>query len=933
MKKLKLSSPDAEADRLVMGQPLVFVDSDGQSSTKERFNTRKLGNLPYHLMQSNQKELLLQSCLLNFDWMRAKIRAFSLQDALDDYRYLESNYLCNKIVHSLNLARSTLSKNPSSLGSEILARLLYLNNRKNTTNSGLFKQMLSQTIHGAAKENVLIPRQQIFAEMDERIMYTLEYPNLPKNWKIVCLSPDGYAMYAVAHPNEMPIWDLKTGELEKVLKLWPTTDPKLNVCQLSEDASGQKRYCLLASCYQSKENPVTVVDLVTGEIIHSVKLENHYPSLAFTESVQMELISDSVLMNIVRKECCMYDCETGKAIFTFPEKADIMHVPPSKKNIIFFVGSTKSAHVYTTHNRQLVSSCSIQDTPVKVLSTFDTTLMLTKKSNQLELWDFEASTPPNMITSLSFEKYTSEIKDIDLSHDKQFLAAVHKDGVVFWNVHRNKFVQNCLVPSYCKPDNLNYKAIQLKAAIAQGNEQVMCAYEDYIITWCTTSKQMPCVMNITSTTCRALDIITSANSDNNIAVSVTARSLSFRILNIDRIVKTKQDIWTPMMKMESGCRYIDTAETNNTLVARSCDPREVWIVDALTGTKLQSEFQQYEVLRPLTSADGRYAILMRIGGPHVPCLNIYASATGKHITSIPVYSTGLRTYSLSQDGNYVVTHSEETTHEKVEIVIWEIASNAPKKISLDTKIGGISYIEFVYQDRYIAALQQYPQLNEGKDCKLRIYDVSNGKEIHHSGGYVRDGMYTINTKSFLYMIKAGNTDADNKLCHFDLDNFRIVKEHPICPIGYLSLSECGTYGMDTALKVYDLKQGKLLQSFSDGHKTQIRQHRQTYPCITFDGHYVAWLNIIEEYVNVGDVRSGSLIGRIFTHSTPLSLRVTKDNIICVGTDDGYIMMYSIVDSPESVAEMCESLLKTSTRTNKTKRAKNYNAQSKTCVML
>ena len=77
-----LKSKDSEADRQIPAMPLVFITKDGKSS---RYNLRKFGELPYHLIRCKHFEDLFVNVLFNYQWLYAKLSACPLQAVLSDF--------------------------------------------------------------------------------------------------------------------------------------------------------------------------------------------------------------------------------------------------------------------------------------------------------------------------------------------------------------------------------------------------------------------------------------------------------------------------------------------------------------------------------------------------------------------------------------------------------------------------------------------------------------------------------------------------------------------------------------------------------------------------------------------------------------------------------------------------------------------------------
>lgn len=63
-------------------QPLVFYSKDGKVS---RYNLRKFGELPYHMVRSHRFKDLYENVLFNYEWLHAKLSSCPLQAVLADY--------------------------------------------------------------------------------------------------------------------------------------------------------------------------------------------------------------------------------------------------------------------------------------------------------------------------------------------------------------------------------------------------------------------------------------------------------------------------------------------------------------------------------------------------------------------------------------------------------------------------------------------------------------------------------------------------------------------------------------------------------------------------------------------------------------------------------------------------------------------------------
>nr|XP_002734441.2 PREDICTED: uncharacterized protein LOC100378314 [Saccoglossus kowalevskii] len=108
-----------EKDRLVAAQPLVFDE--------HTYNIRKMNELPFHLIRSNQQDKLETQVLCNFTWLLTKMTATSVRRVIDDFKFARSIYPGNEKINTvaelLQLAHHALEKNPDQLASQIVGRI------------------------------------------------------------------------------------------------------------------------------------------------------------------------------------------------------------------------------------------------------------------------------------------------------------------------------------------------------------------------------------------------------------------------------------------------------------------------------------------------------------------------------------------------------------------------------------------------------------------------------------------------------------------------------------------------------------------------------------------------------------------------------------------------------------------------------------------
>lgn len=112
--------------RYVSSQKLAYqMDTGSNASTI--YNKRALNELPYHLINSNQFDMLKSECLCNYEWLLAKLSGCGIRNIFDDF-YLAISIEpkdkdLNLLLETFQLSRAVLEKDPNQLGSQLAGRL------------------------------------------------------------------------------------------------------------------------------------------------------------------------------------------------------------------------------------------------------------------------------------------------------------------------------------------------------------------------------------------------------------------------------------------------------------------------------------------------------------------------------------------------------------------------------------------------------------------------------------------------------------------------------------------------------------------------------------------------------------------------------------------------------------------------------------------
>ena len=188
-------------DRHVSRQPLKFSD--------DVFNYRKLTELPYHLLMSDDFERLKQSALCNYEFLLVKLKATSVHDVMDDFveaLAVKPDEPDVKLVfETLQLSMEGLNVSADQLSSQLIGRL-----SSSRSPSPFIARLLRQAHHPS--NPALIPNIRCLTRPGGRLVHSL--PGLHGS---LVLSQDGSKAMNGSHDQLITLWDVKSAKVEKTL--------------------------------------------------------------------------------------------------------------------------------------------------------------------------------------------------------------------------------------------------------------------------------------------------------------------------------------------------------------------------------------------------------------------------------------------------------------------------------------------------------------------------------------------------------------------------------------------------------------------------------------------------------------------------------------------------------------------------------------------
>ncbi|XP_033746900.1 NACHT and WD repeat domain-containing protein 2-like [Pecten maximus] len=230
MTKRKIVNAESEACRLLPKQPYLF----GTSIVDERYNLRKMTQLPYSLMMSERYDDLREKALCNFDHLYYRIKSSSLQQLLTDIDMFEDRQTA-LVGDALRMSGSALEMDLNTLGVELTGRLIpHIKTYPN------IKQLIRQCDLAEQKFCPLVPKCQIYSAPGGPLQYECDVGGnvyCPVDIDVFS-SEDGILLTAKPYySSRVRVWELSRGDprpdmMMPVGEIHPTRNGKyLNVFQ------------------------------------------------------------------------------------------------------------------------------------------------------------------------------------------------------------------------------------------------------------------------------------------------------------------------------------------------------------------------------------------------------------------------------------------------------------------------------------------------------------------------------------------------------------------------------------------------------------------------------------------------------------------------------------------------------------------------------
>ena len=896
MKKIGVSSPDGEADRKIAGQPLLFQVDHGNKTV--RYNKRKLSRLPYHLYSANRQEELRSQCLFNYEWLKVKLQATSLQEMLLDFALFGEKK--NVLVKVIKACQSTLKKFPETLALEISGRLLALLQSRAENHE---QTLLEQCLEASSTTCKVVPYQPCYTIPSEAQLYQIEHPHIQSNTIMFDLSEDSNHLAVLSGKNEVLIYDVRSGELDMTVQL-PTEEQNYNVLIKPPN----KDTIIAGGTNQMKSNTIVLLDINTGIVENNLRLNKLYPKIGFTDEYTFELTEKYIIAHVKKQAADVFDRQTGEIVHEFEGQPDQMTLFSSDRFLLLHPKQTNIYMIYSMNGFQFVQQITCDGTPDFLYLGYqsDAACIVMKGVPTVQIVNLINDNNLGTITGdISLASVTATvIQSAKFYGDICLISTV--EALYLWDLKTRKLKHTLGIPDELVPD---YRVTGITAYMTSDRSTVIAAYTVHFILWNVSSGKM--IHSIEASRGLVSKAIVSSRGD--VIINTTRRANSITAWDVNTI-KVKSRNFEPL-SMTDSARYLNVNRSGTTAVVRSSRSNEFAVIDVLLGVKRLMISKDYEAMNPLVTEDGKYAVLREYNSEN--CLKTWDLMNGNLVSSLPVSSLSLKGYVLgTRPENMAVLIENESTAEQC-LRLCHVPS-MKTNVEIPLPKYNIMQVIFVQDDQYcLMGIEE--QLHPGVKIYAKAFSVKTGDLIQSFDGFHPKNIQMITPQHDCFIGQRKHVD-ENKKESWELAVVTIATGDSVVtchdpPLSNLYFGAVGRYGISHERAVYDIKKGiRCFQFDKTGDYPDKFPSFRTAPKLTADERFALWVSLSQNLLLIGDVSSGSLISVCPVHSIPMNVEVTPERIILIGCEDGRIMMLQLlVDERDDIMATFKTIFTRSKR--------------------
>ncbi|KAJ8982590.1 hypothetical protein NQ317_005062 [Molorchus minor] len=464
--RFNLTDREGIADRKVPVQPLFFHSKEG---TVSRYNLRKFGELPFHLVRSRRFTDLYENVLFNYEWLHAKLSSCPLQAVLADYEDAclhiddkESKRELQLVADALRLGGAVLGQYPNMLAPQLVGRLL-----PEVGNNPNIKMLLNDCDLKGPKQCSLLPLYHCLHTPGGPLKYSLEGHQFAVF--SICLTSD--YRYVVSISNRFITWDLSTSDLTRDVN--PNIEGIMQHLVLSPDNKWAAAY--------TNNNQTVLLNMLSSEF---VTIDN---PLGDSKPITGTYLLNYNLFIYGDDEWVMFDMRGNlEERYTAPldrNEWPILHMEfdsTEEYRVIFWKGNIDDDRMllYVTTKNGVFENFE-----------YHSAMVLTKDKNAL----YTCTTPECYAVSKyikngdtnKWEKVcdlprsenddTEMLLQLKLDKEDRFLFGTTSNGFVIWDLNEEKIVDNAISLT------LPYSTRNITTKMLQSNSVMLSSHRNFAI--------------------------------------------------------------------------------------------------------------------------------------------------------------------------------------------------------------------------------------------------------------------------------------------------------------------------------------------------------------------------------------------------------------------------------------------------------------------
>ncbi|CAH1405153.1 unnamed protein product [Nezara viridula] len=899
--RFNLTDKEGAADRKVPIQPLVFHSKDGKVS---RYNLRKFGELPFHLVRSKRFTDLYENVLFNYQWLHAKLSSCPLQAVLSDFEDACANIEDRDITRelmlvadALRLGGAILSIYPDMLAPQLVGRLL-----PEIGMNPNIKMLLNACDLEGPGNCALSPLYHCLHTPGGPLKYSLE----GHQFAVFDFKLTSDYRYIVSISNRFITWDLSTSDMNRDVN--PGLEGIMQRLYLSPDnryaaafTNNNQSVLLntLSSEYVVIDNPLPEGEEVAGLFLLNQHFFIHGSSNWCRFDMRGELIAKYTSM----------ENPTEWPVFSMEYKTLEDYL------FLFWSGNLDDPRLLLNTKRPYGDLSPLQFHSAMVLNKDWNTIYCCTQPGSYQVSKFTAgdgSTSWQLETHFvsPYDEVNEILLQLKLDKEEKTLLGTSYNGFIIWDLENNSDSKMLKLPHGIR--NISTRVLSSNSfMISASGDFAVAGVRKNLYVWDLQTCELVKILDAHFGRIISLEPLTIGNWNSVITSSIDR---SVKVWNINNIFEQVHVIDRHELPIDSisVCQEVGLAVT----VTRGC----VGVWDMLVGhliSQLADSPLGAIVTHALITPNGKYIISAESGN-----LLIWNRITEQVI--FKEEQLGIKQLILLEDGTKVLAMSKPAVS----------GADAPPKSTaygiLRSIPSGNTNYTFEYPVRNVTGVNF-------KEIVLTC-DLQNIVALAADKGAHREALHVFNVKTGLCTSKIslkvpGVRDVSSlvampqkathmalveseKVVVYDIKNKKVVRTVPkwggICTMD-------GKYGLYAptrgGLELLELKRGSTVKTFiprvAEGVFTVICMFNRT-------DEYVLYYHSGKKTIRVFRTSDAEMIANYRVQAELTAIESTEDGrCIILGTIDGCLSVLAIADNEKS--EMKEFLVKLPSRDVKWKK--------------